>query len=126
MTVSQRLRAWRSIALAFLVLGLNKQLDLQTALTEAGRVLANVQGWYDQRQIVQVAFIAVDHLLGRCGRSGEVGARGPSFHLVGAYRLDYGDLLRIDPCCVVPSYRPFYRRESPRLSLELDPGDGRY
>lgn len=57
--LSKELRAWRSIALAFLALGLNKQLDLQTALTEAGRVLANVQGWYDQRQFVQVAFIAV-------------------------------------------------------------------
>src|SRR5271154_6676510 len=56
---SKELRAWRSIALAFLVLGINKQLDLQTALTEAGRVLANFQGWYDQRQSVQVAFIVL-------------------------------------------------------------------
>ena len=29
-------RAWRSISVLFLFLGINKQLDLQTALTEAG------------------------------------------------------------------------------------------
>ena len=56
---ARELRAWRSIAIAFLALGVNKQLDLQTALTEVGRVLANSQGWYAQRQSVQVAFIAV-------------------------------------------------------------------
>jgi len=54
---ARELRAWRSIAAAFLALGVNKQLDLQTALTEAGRVLAQFQGWYDQRRAVQVAFI---------------------------------------------------------------------
>jgi hypothetical protein len=39
-------------------LGINKQLDLQTALTELGRVLALSQGWYEQRQVVQFWFIA--------------------------------------------------------------------
>ena len=32
---------------------------LQTALTEAGRYLAYYQGWYGQRQLVQLAFIAL-------------------------------------------------------------------
>jgi hypothetical protein len=41
----------------FLALGINKQLDLQTALTELGRVLAYDQGWYEERQTVQVWFI---------------------------------------------------------------------
>jgi hypothetical protein len=39
--------------------GINKQPDLQTALTEAGRYPAHYQGWYDQRQVVQLAFIAL-------------------------------------------------------------------
>ena len=52
-------RAWRFIAILFLALGINKQLDLQTALTEAGRVVAHLQGWYDRRQSVQIAFIAL-------------------------------------------------------------------
>jgi len=50
-------RIWRAVSVSFLLLGINKQLDLQTALTEAGRVLAELQGWYGQRQIVQVDFI---------------------------------------------------------------------
>ena len=56
---AKELRVWRSITAAFLALGINKQLDLQTALTEAGRVLASLGGWYDQRRFVQVAFLAV-------------------------------------------------------------------
>src|SRR5262249_9076970 len=51
--------AWRTISVLFLALGINKQLDLQTALTEAGRVLARYQGWYEQRQFVQLVVIAL-------------------------------------------------------------------
>ena len=52
-------RAWRSISVLFFFLGIDKQLDLQTALTEAGRYLAHYQGWYEQRQLIQLAFIAL-------------------------------------------------------------------
>ena len=51
--------AWRFIAILFLALGINKQLDLQTALTEAGRVIAQFQGWYGQRRSVQLDFIVL-------------------------------------------------------------------
>jgi hypothetical protein len=51
--------SWRFIAILFLALGINKQLDLQTALTEAGRVVAHLQGWYEQRRLVQSAFIGL-------------------------------------------------------------------
>jgi hypothetical protein len=51
--------AWRFIAVLFLALGINKQLDLQTALTEAGRVIAHLQGWYEQRRSVQLDFIGL-------------------------------------------------------------------
>jgi len=54
---SQERRLWQFISFLFLVLGINKQLDLQSALTEAGRMLAYSEGWYDQRQIVQFYFI---------------------------------------------------------------------
>ena len=43
--------------LAFFALGINKQLDLQTALTEIGRIFAEAGGWYEQRQSVQLYFI---------------------------------------------------------------------
>jgi hypothetical protein len=56
---TKEVRAWWWIAVTFVALGINKQLDLQTALTETGRALATFQGWYDQRQPVQVAFIAL-------------------------------------------------------------------
>jgi hypothetical protein len=38
-------------------LGINKQLDLQTALTELRPVLAFAQGWYERSQVVQFWFI---------------------------------------------------------------------
>jgi hypothetical protein len=50
-------RVWLLLALSFLCLGINKQLDLQSALTDIGRLLAHQQNWYDQRQTVQVVFI---------------------------------------------------------------------
>ena len=49
---------WAAIAILFLALGINKQLDLQSAVTEIGRVLAHAQGWYDRRESVQLAFVA--------------------------------------------------------------------
>ena len=57
--VAQEQRAWRAISALFLALGINKQLDLQTALTEVGRMLAHSEGWYNQRQVVQLAFIVL-------------------------------------------------------------------
>ena len=50
---------WVLIALMMAALGINKQLDLQSALTATGRCAAKAQGWYDGRQTVQTAFIAV-------------------------------------------------------------------
>jgi hypothetical protein len=61
--------AWRAISILFVALGINKQLDLQTALTEFGRVVADYQGGYNERQIVQVWFtmgVAVASILIAC------------------------------------------------------------
>ena len=56
----QRVAAlWLGLAIALLALGVNKQLDLQTALTEIGRMLARDEGWYAVRRKVQAAFIVV-------------------------------------------------------------------
>ena len=49
---------WSALAVMLFLLAINKQLDLQSALTAAGRCMAQAQGWYDQRQTVQLAFIA--------------------------------------------------------------------
>lgn len=50
---------WGLLTVMLLLLGVNKQLDLQVWLTEAGRDLARSQGWYERRRIVQWAFVAV-------------------------------------------------------------------
>jgi hypothetical protein len=63
-----RLRGlWLSLAILLLLLGINKQLDLQTALTEVGRILAHREGWYERRRVVQLALIVCVLLAGACG-----------------------------------------------------------
>jgi hypothetical protein len=51
-------RLWRVAGILLLLLGLNKQLDLQTPFIAIGRRLAFMQGWYPRRRIVQWIFIA--------------------------------------------------------------------
>ena len=48
---------WFGLAALLFVLGLNKQLDLQTLLTSLGREIAKANGWYDMRREVQRVFI---------------------------------------------------------------------
>jgi hypothetical protein len=50
-------RLWAFVTMALLLLGINKQLDLQTWFTETARDLAIAQGWYEGRRPLQVAFI---------------------------------------------------------------------
>ena len=49
---------WIVLAAMLTLLGINKQLDLQTLLTQFGRDLAREQGWYEQRRVFQAWFIA--------------------------------------------------------------------
>jgi hypothetical protein len=63
-------RFWRALALLLLVLGINKQLDLQTLFTQLARDLALAQGWYEERRRYQVLFIAVVSVLGLLGTLG--------------------------------------------------------
>lgn len=49
---------WRVLFGAMVLLGVNKQLDLQSALTEVGRIFAERQGWYAERHRIQLAFVA--------------------------------------------------------------------
>ncbi len=48
---------WGLVALAMLTLGVNKQLDLQSMLTAAGRCMSQLQGWYEKRRVFQLEFI---------------------------------------------------------------------
>lgn len=64
---ARRAALWLLLALGMLALGINKQLDLQTLLTELAKYLAHSGGWYEQRRGLQVAFIAVVALVGAGG-----------------------------------------------------------
>lgn len=48
---------WSVLCVLLFALSINKQLDLQSALTAAGRCLALAQGWYEDRAAVQLIFI---------------------------------------------------------------------
>ncbi|MEJ6404872.1 isopropylmalate isomerase [Yoonia sp. 2307UL14-13] len=50
---------WVVLGLILLALGVNKQLDLQSLLTAVARCMAQLQGWYDARRIVQIGFIVI-------------------------------------------------------------------
>jgi hypothetical protein len=54
---ARRAGLWLLLALLLAGLGINKQLDLQSLLTEIGRVTAMESGWYENRRAVQVGFI---------------------------------------------------------------------
>ncbi|MDB4990365.1 MAG: hypothetical protein JWN04_5543 [Myxococcaceae bacterium] len=60
-------RFWAMVLLAMLLLGLNKQLDLQTWFTEIARDLARSGNWYQGRRPVQIAFILTIAVLGTVG-----------------------------------------------------------
>jgi len=50
---------WVGCTVLLVLLGFNKQLDLQGYITSAGRSLARQEGWFEQRRLVQAAFILV-------------------------------------------------------------------
>lgn len=48
---------WLATSLALGALAINKQLDLQSALTAIGRCDAQLRGWYADRRAVQLGFV---------------------------------------------------------------------
>lgn len=50
---------WYVMALLLLVLGANKELDLQTFVTTIGRDIAKGEGWYNYRRLAQIVFIGL-------------------------------------------------------------------
>jgi hypothetical protein len=67
---------WLGLSVLLLALAVNKQLDLQSALTAAGRCLAQAQGWYDGRRSVQAVFIAMVAITGLAAFAGAVAIVG--------------------------------------------------
>ena len=48
---------WCACAGLLVLLGFNKQLDLQGYITTAGRTLSKQEGWFAERRLVQTAFV---------------------------------------------------------------------
>ena len=48
---------WSAAGVGLLFLAVNKQLDLQSAITAIGRCHAQLQGWYDDRRAIQIDLI---------------------------------------------------------------------
>lgn len=71
---------WFLLAGAMLLLGMNKQLDLQTLLTMWGRQAARQGGWYAQRRTFQAAFVVV------CAAAGLTGIAASFYFLRGRFR----------------------------------------
>jgi len=86
---------WQILALALAVLGINKQLDLQSLLTAIGRELMHAGGWYDQRRQIQRLFVITIGLLAIVlsvvaaallrGRSRHIRAASAGFVLLAAF-----------------------------------------
>lgn len=53
----QREGIWGFVALGMMVLGVNKQFDLQSLFTAIGRVMSKHQGWYEHRRVFQKGFV---------------------------------------------------------------------
>ena len=56
-TIRQEAALWRFLSIVLWGLCINKQLDLQTALTEFGRIISHRDGWYEQRYTYQKMFV---------------------------------------------------------------------
>ncbi|MBY9064657.1 hypothetical protein K7957_17100 [Sphingomonas yunnanensis] len=55
---------WLAVTLLLVLLGINKQLDLQSLLTQVMRDRAKSHGWYEQRREYQALFISAIAAIG--------------------------------------------------------------
>jgi len=60
---------WLGLSILLVLLGFNKQLDLQSAITSIGRGIARSGGWYEHRRTLQALFILVFFLATLAGQS---------------------------------------------------------
>lgn len=55
---------WLFLTFFLIALGINKQLDLQSLLTQIGRDIAKSHGWYKDRRLFQTGFIILIGVIG--------------------------------------------------------------
>lgn len=61
---AKRSAIWLMLAAILVLLGINKQLDLQTLFTDIGRYAATYGNWYEERRYIQAVFILGIGVLG--------------------------------------------------------------
>jgi hypothetical protein len=61
---SQDFLLWVGISLLLILLGINKQLDLQILISDLGREIAEKNGWYGRRREAQAVFMGFIGLSG--------------------------------------------------------------
>jgi uncharacterized membrane protein len=86
-------RFWLCLAVLLALLCVNKQLDLQSALTATGRCISQMQGWYEQRRMVQVPFVIGLMILGITTLVTTAIVMAPALFRVGVALLGFGLLL---------------------------------
>ncbi len=86
-------RFWGLMGLLCACLCDNKQLDLQSALTVAGRCLSQMQGWYDNRRAVQFAFILGLAIVGVAVFLLSAARLAPAMHRIGVALTGFGVLI---------------------------------
>jgi hypothetical protein len=84
---------WAVLCAALLALAVNKQFDMQSALTAAGRCLARAQGWYGMRRDVQYAFVLAVAGLGLCATLAAVWAMRRDMRRAWLALLGFGTLV---------------------------------
>ena len=119
---------WIGLAVILLALTVNKQLDLQSALTEAGRCISKAQGWYEARRSVQVIFIeAVLVASALAAAVPDLGdAKGPRKRLARGGGLRPAHRVRRRPRGRLPSRRPPDRLRARLRPDELAARDRRH
>ncbi len=59
-------RAWFALMLLLLLLGINKQADMQTWATQIARTIAKDNGWYRERKTPQLIALLIASVLALC------------------------------------------------------------
>ena len=99
-------RVWLALSIAFFFLGINKQMDLQSAMTELGRMVAFSGGWYEQRRTVQIYFVnwRCRHMRGGYCSVAFLDQKISNSNMASSGRLDICTLLRTSPSGLFSSY----------------------
>ena len=115
-------RIWTAISILFLGLGINKQLDLQSALTVSrsrNRIRARMV-WSTSNCAIGLHYLRDNGLRQRCYYVTDLDLPCAVIDMVCAARNDFSNWIRTNSCSLISPHRPIYRHHLSWLTLELD------